>query len=53
MCQSLNGTILPAMLYTSEILSATKKEEQRQVMAQGPIERSMLGISSCEHIRSE
>uniref|UniRef100_A0A8C9S512 ribonuclease H n=1 Tax=Scleropages formosus TaxID=113540 RepID=A0A8C9S512_SCLFO len=48
-----NGTVLPAMLYGSETWATTKREEQRLVSAQRAMERSMLGISLREHIRSE
>ena len=39
-----NNTGLPAMLYTNEIWMTTKKEEDRLVMAQRVMERSMLRI---------
>ena len=48
-----NSSVLPAMLYGSETWATTKREEQRLVTAQRAMERSMLGISLREHIRSE
>ena len=44
-----NSTILPVMLYASEMWAATKKEEQTQRAT----ERSMLGILLCEYIQTE
>ncbi|KHN78309.1 Putative uncharacterized transposon-derived protein F52C9.6 [Toxocara canis] len=48
-----NSTVLPVMLYASEMWATTKNEERRLTTAQRAMERCMLGISLRQHIRCE
>lgn len=49
----MNGVILPAMTYGSETWSLTKTQRERLAVAQGNMERSMLGITRRDKKRNE